>query len=127
MLRISTRFVLMAGVAGLIGCGSHATPPPATAVSSSPTTSTKAKDQAFSAAATALSQDANVPRDSIAGVSQDEMTWNDSCLGCAKPGESCAQVITPGYRVVLKASGATYEYHTDMGGHARLCQQSASP
>jgi hypothetical protein len=126
MLRIRCLVPLL-GVAALGGCGAHATPPPSAAVSSSPTTSSKSKDQAFAAAAAALSADANVPRDSISGVSQDETTWNDSCLGCAKPGESCTQVLTPGYRIVLKASSATYEYHTDMGGHARLCQQSPSP
>jgi hypothetical protein len=126
MLRIRCLLLLL-GVAALIGCGSHATPPPADAVSGAPTTSSKSKDQAFAAAAAALSADAKVPRDSISGVSQDETTWNDSCLGCAKPGESCAQVLTPGYRIVLKASSATYEYHTDMGGHARLCGQSTSP
>ena len=123
-LRLAAVF---AGAALLAGCHSNPTPPPAGAVSSSPTTSGKARDDAFKAASTALSQDANVPRDSIAGVSQDEMTWKDSCLGCAKPGESCAQVLTPGYRVVLRASGATYEYHTDMGGRARLCGQNPSP
>ena len=126
MLRIRSCLVFL-GVAAFVGCGSHATPPPSAAVSSSPTTSTRAKDQAFASAATALSTDANVPRDSISGVSQDETTWNDSCLGFAKPGESCTQVLTPGYRIVLKAASATYEYHTDMGGHARLCGQNPTP
>lgn len=73
---------------------------------------------------TALSHEAHVPRDSIAGVSQDEMTWPNSCLGCPKAGESCAQVLTPGYRVVLRVADATYEFHTNLGGVARLCSQS---
>jgi hypothetical protein len=117
-------FAVLAAAAALAGCHSNPAPPPSGAVSSSPTTSAKARDDAFQSAASALSQDASVPRDSIAGVSQDETTWKDSCLGCAKPGESCAQVLTPGYRVVLRASAATYEYHTDLGGHARLCGQN---
>src|SRR5204862_7224692 len=101
-----------------------ATPPPASAVTGSPTTSSTARQNAFRAAAAQLSHDVNAPRDSIAGVSQDEMTWRDSCLGCPKTGESCTQVLTPGYRVVLRVGDATYEYHTDLGGTARLCNQS---
>jgi len=106
------------------GCHSQATPPPASATTSSSTTSSAARQDAFKAAAAQLSRDNNAPRDSIAGVSQDEMTWRDSCLGCPKTGESCTQVLTPGYRVVLRVADATYEYHTDLGGTARLCSQS---
>jgi hypothetical protein len=39
--------------------------------------------------------------------------WPDSCLGVASPGVACAQMITPGYRVILRANGSDYEYHTD--------------
>jgi hypothetical protein len=34
----------------------------------------------------------------------------------------CAQVMTPGSRVVLLARGVSYEYHADRRGHIRLCQ-----
>jgi hypothetical protein len=125
------RFVLVLALLGAasLACSSHATPPPAAATTASPvsTASTAAKEKAFRAASDALAHDVNAPRDSIAGVSQDEMTWKDSCLGCAKTGEMCAQVLTPGYRVVLRVSDATYEYHTDLGGTARLCNQSPAP
>jgi hypothetical protein len=105
-------------------CGSKATPPPSSAVTSSPTTSKAARQKAFKAAATALSHEVHMPRDSIAGVSQEETTWPNSCLGCPKTDEKCAQVLTPGYRVVLRVADATYEYHTNLGGAARLCSQS---
>jgi len=36
----------------------------------------------------------------------------DSALGCPDAGAFYAQVITPGYRVVLKAADQTVEYHT---------------
>jgi hypothetical protein len=123
--------IIAFGVAAAVGslsaasCGTKATPPPSTAVTSSATTSSAARQKAFQAAAAALSHDAHVPRDSTAGVSQEETTWPNSCLGCPKTGESCAQVLTPGYRVVLRAADATYEYHTDLGGTARLCSQSS--
>src|SRR5262249_59785626 len=96
-------------------------------VTSSATTSSEARKKAFAAAAAQLSHDVKAPRDSIVGVSQDEVTWPDACLGCAKPGEHCAQVLTPGYKVVLGVADARYEYHTNLGGRARLCGQSPPP
>ena len=108
----------------LAGCGTQATPPPSSTASPSSTATTDAQRKAFRAAATALSKKINAPADSIVGVSQDETTWNDSCLGCAQTGENCAQVVTPGYRIVLRVSEATYEYHTDLGGRAKLCSQT---
>ena len=107
-------------------CHSHATPPPASAVTGSTTTSSSARQKAFEAAAAQLSHDVHAPRDSIVGVSQDEVTWPDGCLGCPKPRESCAQVLTPGYKVVLRVGDATYDYHTNLGGTARLCGQTPS-
>jgi len=125
------RFALLLAAGGaaasFAACGSHATPPPTVATSSAPTTSNAARERAFRAAASQLSHDVNAPADSIAGVSQDEMTWRDSCLGCPKTGESCTQVMTPGYRVVMRIGDATYEYHTDLGGIARLCNQNSGP
>ena len=110
-------------VALLVGCGSSPTPPPSSTASPSSTATDDARRTAFRAAAKALSEKINAPVDSIVGVSQDESTWNDSCLGCSQPAENCAQVVTPGYRIVLRVSEATYEYHTDLGGRAKLCSQ----
>jgi hypothetical protein len=122
------RFALLLTLpaAAAFACHSGATPPPPSTTSYPPasTTSNAARQNAFRAASSQLSHDVNAPTDSIAGVSQDEMTWRDSCLGCPKTGESCTQVMTPGYRVVLRIGEATYEYHTDLGGVARLCSQS---
>jgi hypothetical protein len=46
-------------------------------------------------------------------VSSSPVQWNDSSLGCPKPGQNYLQVVTPGYLVRLSAQGQTYEYHTD--------------
>ena len=45
--------------------------------------------------------------------------WPDASLGCPQPGMMYAQVITPGFRIVLEVDGRSYEYHTDGGGIAR--------
>ncbi len=51
-------------------------------------------------------------------LSQEEVDWPDSCLGVAVKGVMCAQVITPGYKIILQAQGQTYEYHTNLSGSA---------
>jgi hypothetical protein len=57
----------------------------------------------------------------ISVVSVEAVDWPDTSLGCPEPGKVYAQVITPGYLVVLEAEGQTYEYHTDKGGQVTLC------
>jgi heat shock protein HslJ len=50
----------------------------------------------------------------ISDVEQAE--WPDSCLGLGRPEESCAAVITPGWRAVFEVNGQTYEVRTDETG-----------
>jgi hypothetical protein len=73
-----------------------------------------------------------------AGASQSDLgvvrvearEWGDSSLGCPQPGFFYAQVITPGFLVLLTVSGQVgqparqLEYHTDMRGRAVLCHES---
>ena len=47
--------------------------------------------------------------------------WPDASLGCPKPNELYAQVITPGYEIVLQAGGQQLSYHTDRARRAELC------
>jgi len=37
--------------------------------------------------------------------------WPSASLGCAQPGEMSAQVITPGYKVVLALAGTQHHVH----------------
>ncbi len=60
--------------------------------------------------------------DAIRVVSVEAVDWRDASLGCPEPGMMYAQVITPGYRVVLEAHGKRYEYHTDRGRQVVLCE-----
>ncbi|HAI21169.1 MAG TPA: hypothetical protein DCM14_04655 [Clostridiales bacterium UBA8153] len=41
------------------------------------------------------------------------MSWPDASLGCAEPDRAYAQVLTPGYVVVLSYGQDEYEYRTD--------------
>ncbi len=54
-------------------------------------------------------------------ASIEAVDWSDASLGCPEPGMAYAQVITPGYRLILTANGERYEYHTDQGQRAFYC------
>lgn len=46
----------------------------------------------------------------------EEMEFNDSCLGSNIQEEACSQVVTRGQRITVEAKGIQYEYHTSMDG-----------
>jgi hypothetical protein len=48
--------------------------------------------------------------------------WSDTSLGCPLPGVMYAQVLTPGFLVVVSAAGKELEYHADSRGRVVLCQ-----
>ena len=47
---------------------------------------------------------------SVEVVSITEEMFSNSSLGCPKPGELYAEVITPGYTVIVRAGGAELDY-----------------
>jgi len=73
---------------------------------------------ASEAAVLALAARLNIDPETIAVVSSEPTEWPDACLGVEKPDTLCAQVITPGYKVILEHNGTQYEYHTDLSGLA---------
>jgi hypothetical protein len=64
----------------------------------------------------ALAEELGIGIADIEVVSFSQEEWRDSCLGLGGPAESCLQVITPGWRVVLATEGEEYEAHTDRTG-----------
>ncbi|HZP58329.1 MAG TPA: hypothetical protein VFC53_12370 [Dehalococcoidia bacterium] len=67
---------------------------------------------------------ASVSLDSVEAVA-----WPDACLGIDQPGKVCAQVITPGYRIVVEDNRASpsqrVEYHTDRNSPANVVRAPA--
>ena len=54
-------------------------------------------------------------------VSATTMTWPDASLGCPHPGKMYAQVLTPGYLVVIwDAGGAERRVHTNEDGSSAI-------
>ena len=54
-------------------------------------------------------------------VAVESVEWRDASLGCPEPDRFYAQVITPGYRIALRAGGEQHEYHSDAGGRVVYC------
>lgn len=68
-----------------------------------------------------LARRALVKHDAITVVSATEQQWPDGAMGCPQPGQMYTQMIVPGYRVVLQASGNRYAYHSDRRGNFIVC------
>ncbi len=72
--------------------------------------------QAALAARRALMEQLQMDDELIGLVSAELVDWPDACLGIQTPGVMCAQVITPGYKIILSANGLEYEFHTNETG-----------
>ena len=56
-------------------------------------------------------------------VSAEAVTFSDSSLGCATPGQSYTQALVDGMRVVVTAGGETYDYRFGTGDDPLLCMR----
>jgi hypothetical protein len=61
----------------------------------------------------ALSARTGIAVEEIEVVGAEHREWSDACLGLAEEGEVCAEVITPGWQVTLRAEGEEYVFRTD--------------
>ena len=50
--------------------------------------------------------------------------WSDASLGCPQRQMAYAQVITPGFLIVVDAGGNRLSYHTDTSGRFVVCDGS---
>ena len=85
---------------------------------------TPAAQKVVAAARTDLIQRLGVAEGDIITRSVEEVEWPNASLGCPQPGKMYAQVITPGFRIVLTVDEKDYTYHTDMR-RAILCEQES--
>jgi len=63
-------------------------------------------------AVTDLATNLSVEEETIEVVEAQFVTWRDSSAGCPKPGMQYLQVLTNGARMLLRANGTTYHYHS---------------
>jgi hypothetical protein len=70
-----------------------------------------------------LAAETGIEAEAIALQQSEPTEWNNACLEIPDSEEFCAEVITPGYRVVLDTPSGEYVVHTDQSGQTvRLAQ-----
>lgn len=82
-----------------------------------------AEPAAVTRATSFLARRLAIPFEQITVISYEWVEWPDTSLGCPQPGMAYAQVIVPGYRVLLEVAGSTYLAHTNSdGSEVVICQ-----
>jgi hypothetical protein len=89
----------------------------------SPTSSASQYPAPVQAALSAAADRLNLPEDQLTIESVQSMNWPDTSLGCPKAGEFYAQVITPGYLVIISGGGKQLEYHTNKSDAVVFCSE----
>lgn len=79
---------------------------------------------AVSRAKQKLAETLRIGEADIEFVKSEERSWNDSSMGCGKPGSMAMQVITPGYAVTLRANSTDYSVHVSRSS-AVVCDRPA--
>jgi hypothetical protein len=69
----------------------------------------------------------SIQADQISLLQAVEVTWPDASLGCENPGMAAAQVLTPGYLILLGANQVQYEYHSNKGTYFTYCMNPVPP
>ena len=70
----------------------------------------------------------NVSKAQVQITDIEQAEWGDSCLGLGQLNESCAAVVTPGWRVIFHVNNQRYEVRTDEAGASiRLASPEGTP
>ena len=64
-----------------------------------------------------------ISEDQITVISAEAKKWGDTSLGCPEEGMNYAQILTPGYRIILEYNGIQYDYRTGDMGKIFLCEE----
>lgn len=86
-------------------------------------TPSEAPAEVVAAAKERLASELDTSTEVVEIIAIEPVEWSDASLGCPEPGKMYAQVITPGYRVLLQVEGEQFEVHTDREGRtAVICE-----
>lgn len=69
----------------------------------------------------------SISKDQIQIKEATEVVWPNSSLGCPQPGMVYAEVLTPGYLILLNANNQDYEYHAGKNSEAFYCENPTPP
>ncbi len=117
---MKSKFLLVIGVIALAALG-HACLPPRGGAPSDVLVPPGAEEVVKLAKAD-LAKRMGIDKEGIVVVRVDSVDWPDTSLGCPEPGMMYAQVVTPGYKILLSYAGEIYEYHSDKGDRIVYCQ-----
>ena len=74
-----------------------------------------------------LAQRLSIPATQVTVVDARDVVWSNSSLGCPQPGMMYAEVLTPGYLILLNVDGQGYEYHAGKNSDAFYCANPSPP
>lgn len=74
-----------------------------------------------------LAQRLSVSVGDISLIEAKAVVWPNASLGCPQPGMFYAEVLTPGYLILLSFGGIEYEYHAGRGAKITYCENPTSP
>ena len=83
----------------------------------------EAQAAAIEAARREAAQRFNTTPDSLQVEDVESRQWPDRSLGCPRQGVLYAQILTPGYLIILSSGSRRFEYHADDRGMAVFCQE----
>jgi hypothetical protein len=113
------QWILIFFMAIVNGCAARDAAPPEKETSVSTPTSVPASLLADAKADTA--RRTGKSEKEIEVVSAEQVTWSDASMGCPAPGMMYAQVLMPGYRVILRVGDQQFDYHAGKSGKPALC------
>jgi hypothetical protein len=87
----------------------------------SPSSGTPAAGEDSARIVEAIASEVGAAPADITVVTMEARDWPDSSLGCPKPGEAYADVITPGFLIIVEIAGEQSEFHTDERGSITRC------
>ena len=92
-----------------------------------PTPATSGLQTLIEKAKSDLAQRLSVATDQINLIEATAVVWPDSSLGCPQEGMVYAQVLTPGFLILLEHAGNISEYHTSSGTEIVTCENPSPP
>jgi hypothetical protein len=74
-----------------------------------------------------LAQRLAISSSQISLINATEVMWPNASLGCPQDGMVYADVLTPGYLLILGYNGNTFEYHTGRDSAISTCKDPSPP
>ena len=74
-----------------------------------------------------LAKRLSISLDLVTIVDARDVTWPNSSMGCPQPGMVYADVLTPGYLIILHATDQDFEYHAGKNAEIFYCETPTSP